>query len=224
MKSRVIISFLVIAFFATFSSLVTAKEEPPKITVDGLHLIEDSNLALVYAKPGANLSHYKRIYLVDAYVAFKKNWQRDQNRDHSNKIRASDMERIKSELAELFREVFTKTLEEGGYELVTERADDVLVVRPAIINLDVAAPDTMSAANVRSYSESVGEMTLYVELFDSVTDDIIAKALDAQRDRQTGYFQWQNRVTNKAAANRILKVWAEVLKNGLDQARAATSK
>ena len=60
-------------------------------------------------------------------------------------------------------------------------------------------------------------MTLYLELFDSVTDDLIAKALDLQTDRDTGYFQWQTRVTNRAAANRILTVWASVLKDGLDK-------
>ena len=39
-------------------------------------------------------------------------------------------------------------------------------------------------------------MTLYLELYDSVTDDLLAKALDREYDRQTGYFQWQNSVTN----------------------------
>jgi hypothetical protein len=71
---------------------------------------------------------------------------------------------------------------------------------------------------MRSYAESAGEMTLYIELYDSVTDDLIGKALDRKRDRKTGYFQWHNRVTNRAAANRILKEWAKVLKEGLDEA------
>ena len=140
---------------------------------------------------------------------------------------------MKAELSSLFREVFSKTLEEGGYELVTERAEDVLLLKPAIINLDLIAPDTMEkvrpgtgreaglghANRGNSFSETTGEMTLYLELYDSLTDDLIAKALDRKIDRQTGYFQWQNRVTNRAAANRILQVWANVLKEGLDEAR-----
>jgi hypothetical protein len=130
------------------------------------------------------------------------------------------MARMKLELSSLFREVFSRTLEKGGYELVSERAEDVLLLKPAIINLDVVAPDTMDANRGNSYSETTGEMTLYLELYDSVTDDLIAKALDRKIDRQTGYFQWQNRVTNRAAANRILQVWANVLKEGLDEARS----
>ena len=124
----------------------------------------------------------------------------------------------------MFREVFTKVLAEGGYELVNERAEDVLMIKPAIINLDISAPDTLSSDDTRSYSESPGEMTLYLELYDSVTDDLVAKAMDLQTDRETGYFQWQARVTNRAAANRILTVWANVLKDGLDGARGDTGE
>jgi len=65
---------------------------------------------------------------------------------------------------------------------------------------------------------------LYLELYDSVTDDLIAKALDRQQDREIGYFQWQTTVRNRAAANRILKVWANVLKDGLDRARGITDE
>lgn len=197
-----------------------ASNELPSVTVDGLHRLGDTELAIVYAQPGADLSQYTRINLADARVAFKKNWLRDQNRgSRANRVTASDMDRMKTELADMFREVFTETLVEGGYELVAGRGEDVLVVKPAIINLDLAAPDTMTGSFSRSYAESAGEMTLYVELYDSVTDDLLAKALDRQIDRETGHFQWQNRVTNRAAARRILKEWAEVLKEGLDAAR-----
>ena len=105
--------------------------------------------------------------------------------------------------------------------MVLEPGQDVLLIRPAIIGLDVVAPDNDSTGLSRTYSETAGEMTLYLELYDSVSGEMLAKALDRQMDRQTGYFEWQNRVTNRAAANRILKVWANVLKEGLDDARAS---
>lgn len=203
-------------------SLQAASDQLPAITVDGLHRLSDTELAIVYAQPGADLSQYNKVYLVDAHVAFKKNWRRDQNTGGRLRVTASDMEKMKTELAGMFSEVFTETLTEGGYELVTEPGEDVLIIKPAIINLDVTAPDTMSTGMSRSYAESSGEMTLYLELFDSVTDALIAKALDRKLDRETGHFQWQNRVTNRAAARRILGEWAEVLKEGLDAARGAS--
>lgn len=224
MKFTNLVKSVSIAFMAAAGNLHAAIDKLPDVTIDGLHHLSDTELAIVYAKPDIDLGQYNRFFLVDAHVAFKKNWKRDQNTGGHLRVTSSDMERIKSELAALFKEVFTDTLVEGGYELATERADDVLIIRPAIINLDVQAPDSMGAGRSRSYSESAGEMTLYLELYDSVTDDLLAKALDRQLDRDTGYFQWQNSVTNRAAANRILKEWANVLKEGLDEARGVKSE
>ena len=217
MKFSVAVKPLAFTFLMIISGLCLAEEEIPEVTLDGLYLVKGSNLSLVYALPGIDLGQYQRIYLDDAYIAFKKNWQ---NRSDPDKISADDMARIKIELSALFREVFSRTLEEGGYQLVTERAEDVLLIKPAIINLDIIASDTRSGSRVHSYAETTGEMTLYLELYDSVTGDIIAKAFDRKTNRQTGYFKWQNRVSNRAAAYRILQVWANVLKEGLDEARA----
>jgi len=213
------VSLMALLLSAT-SICAVAGEDVPQVTLEGLELVKDSKLSLVYAEPGVDLSHYNRINLADTYVSFRKNWQTDKTGATQNGVSGSDMDRIKIELSDMFREVFSEVLEDGGYELVTERAEDVLLLKPAIIKLDVNAPDSMTANGSHSYTESAGEMTLYLELYDSVTDDLIAKALDRQKDRQTGYIQWQSGVTNRAAATRILKVWANVLKNGLDEARA----
>jgi hypothetical protein len=200
-----------------------ASDDLPEITVEGLHKLKDTNLGLVYALPEADLGVYQRIKLLEPSVAFKKNWQRNQNRSYTFKVRTSDMEEIKANLAELFMEVFTEELTAGGYELTEEVGEDVLLVRPAIVNLDITAPDTNTPNRTYQFSESAGEMTLYVELYDSETSSLIAKAMDRKRDREKGYMQWQNRVSNTQAAKRILKTWALTLREALDEARLATS-
>jgi hypothetical protein len=211
----------------TMAPALSAREaELPEVTEDGLHRVHDSKLAIVYAEPGADLAPYQRVLLLDAYVAFKKNWARDQRRSSIDplKITSQDVERIKNDLAQGFHEVFGQTLEEGGYELAEGAGEDVLLVRPAIINLDVNAPDTMSAGSSHTYTDSAGEMTLYIELYDSVTGDLIAKALDRRIDRRnSGFYTWSNRATNRAAAERIMKGWASILVAALDEARASTS-
>ena len=95
-----------------------------------------------------------------------------------------------------------------------------MIIRPAIINLDVNAPDTMQPGRTSTYTSSAGEMTLYIELYDSVTGDIIAKAIDRQFDRNNpGFYTWTNSVTNRSAAIRILKGWAGILVNALNEAK-----
>lgn len=224
MKRLLIVLSIITLGLVSVSASAKEKTEIPEYTVEGLKRVHDAKgLALVYADEDADLSQYNRVYLVEPYVAFKKNWRRDQNRGSAAlKVRTSDMDRIKVAVKELFMEVFTKELEQGGYELTNERAEDVLIVKPAIIDLDVNAPDIRSAGRTNTYATSAGSMKLYIELYDSETDDLLAKALDAKADRDTGFMQWQTSVANRQAAKRMMQPWAEALRNALDRAREVT--
>jgi len=229
MKSRKLFVSLLVAVsgLLVITAAYAKKQEFPEITVDGLHRVPDSKLAVVYAEPGASLAQYHRVKMLDAYVAFKKNWLRDQRSTSADplRVKSSDVEKIKNTLAAEFQTVFTKALEDAGYEITDESAEDVMIVRPAIINLDVNAPDTLSAGRSRTYTSTAGEMTLYIELYDSVSGDIIAKALDRKADRaNAGFYTWSNSVTNKAAADRILKGWAKILVNAMNEAKTYDGK
>jgi hypothetical protein len=219
------ISLVMIALLLSIATVSTAwaKKNLPEVNDEGMELVKNSDLAIVYADPGADLSIYNRVMLLDASVAFKKNWQRDQNRGASRlRVKDRDMVKIQEEVATLFREVFTKELVDGGYTMAEEAGEDVLMVKPAIVDLDVYAPDIQSATRTMSYSESAGEMTLNLELFDSITEDKIAKATDKQKDPRRGYHQWRTKVSNRADARRMMIKWAEALRSALDEARSAT--
>jgi len=223
MKLMLIFLSMVFSGLLSITALAAGKSEVPEYTVEGLKLVPNTkDMALVWAEPGADLGQYKRVHLVEPYVAFKKNWRRDQNRG-SIRVSGSDMERIKENVKKLFIEVFKEELEKGGYELTDDRAEDVLIVRPAIINLDVTAPDIRTANRVETFTRSAGSMTLYIELYDAETEDIIAKAMDARADRDNGYMQWQTGPANRAAGARMMRPWAETLRNALDEARSSSS-
>lgn len=212
-------------FFMIFllpACLALAKSDNlPQVTEDGMHRVPDSKLAIVYADPGADLSIYDSVMILDPYVAFKKNWERQQRRSSSLSfpVTATDMERMKAKLAEEFLEVFTEVLTDGGYTVTDQSGESVMLIRPAIIDLDATAPDTLRSGSSQTYVKSAGEMTLYIELYDSVTGDNFAKALDRRVDGSTmNYFTWANPSTNAAAAKRILRGWAEILRDALDEA------
>jgi len=218
MKTFLLILSIMILGAAPVAAVAKSKKEAPEYTVEGLKLVPNTKLALVYAEEGADLSQYDRVYITEPFVAFKKNWKRDQNRG-TLRVSNSDMDRIKKGVAELFMEVFTAELTKGGYTLANERAEDVLIVKPAIIDLDVKAPDVRSAGRVETFTTSAGSMTLYIELYDSETDDLLAKAVDRKADRDSGFMQWQTKVQNTAAAKKMMQPWAEALRTGLDDAR-----
>ena len=52
------------------------------------------------------------------------------------------------------------------------------------------------------------------------TGELLAKALDRKADnRHSDYYTWANSASNKAAAQRILKGWATILLEALNEAR-----
>ena len=199
-------------------------DNPPEISLEGLELVEKDRRGEIYADPQIDWSLYQRIILDHPTVAFRKHWQRDQNRYQFNKVRDEDMERIKTGLADLFDEVFTEELTtNGGYVLAESAADDVMQLTPHIVDLDIAAPDSRHTTGIqRSYTESVGRMTLKMEIYDSVTGDLIAKLSHRQEAPRRGYMQWTTSVTNNAEFRRMLQRWATGLRERLDEARQHT--
>jgi hypothetical protein len=203
---------------AGLPTAVGAKDYP-KETPEGLVLQKGKVADAVYVRPGVDFSVYNRVAILECPVAFRKDWERDQQRKSSARVSSKDMEEIKAGLSAEFRKIFVEELQDkGGYQVVETGGDDVLVIRPAIINLDVTAPDTMTAGRSYTLSESAGEMTLYIELYDSVTGQLLAKAIDRRSDPgMAGTIQWRNGVTNKADADRMLRRWAKALRERLDE-------
>jgi len=218
MNLNKLITGLIITLVSGFA--FAANDTPPEVTVDGLHRVEGTKMALVYAKPGVDLSQYNRIYLTPPQIAFAKHWLSMQNSIPNQHVTTDDMQRIKADLADLFTEVFKQELQNnGGYVLVDGIADDVLIVHPAIVDLNVIAPDTPGTRGTRSAIASAGSMSLYMELVDSVTGDVIIKAYDNKFDRTSIRIQAPNNVRNKAAATDMLGEWAQILRKALDEAR-----
>ena len=214
-KIRVLLLALVLAVsFPAF-----AEEEAMDISFDNLSRIKDARVAMAYIDPEADFSVFQRVAILDPMVAFRANWQRDQNRGtRTRRVRAADMERIKTSVADLFKEVFIEVLEaDDGYEIVDVTGDDVIVLRPAIIDLDITAPDAMSSGRNRTWTATTGAATLYLELFDSVSGKIIGRAADRRSARRAGGMMTvSNRVTNTVEARRMFRSWAEKFRDFLD--------
>jgi hypothetical protein len=215
-----ILMLLAIAIaFAGISSLSVVSEDPPEISFDGLHLEPDSDVALLYVKPNADFSVYEEFVMLEAYVAFKKNWQRD-TKVGGRRVSNKDMERIKVEAAALLHESFKKELDEvGGYKFVEKSGDKVMILRPALIDLDITAPDIPVAGRVTNYVASAGAATLYLELYDSVSGEILGRLVDRRNMQDYGTARWANSVSNRADATRLFKRWAKLLRQGMDEQR-----
>jgi Protein of unknown function (DUF3313) len=214
--AAVFLTVLVLAFGAP---RVLTAAEPPRIS-DGLELKSQTRDQRIYLRPGARFSQYDRIALADCYVEFSKSWLRDYNGSTSltHRISDGDLERAKQELAAQFRSIFTEELTRGGYAVADSAGPDVLLVRPALINVQMNAPDLMDAGRTLTIAQSAGAMTLYLELWDSAHGEILARVIDARSD-QHDIPQPMTSVDNRAAAERVLRSWADEFVRKLDLAR-----
>ncbi len=221
LKTRLTRGLVTLCFPATLmtaSFAAQAEEEAADVSFDNLQRVEESRIQVAYIDPAADFSVFGRVAILEPYVAFRSNWQREQNRSRTRNVTSRDMERIRADVATLFERVFTDRLEAAGYEVVTVAGDDVLVLRPAIIDLDITAPDTRNPGRTRTFTATTGAATLFVELVDSVTGSTIGRGVDRRTIRSPGNnLSWSNSVTNTADANRMLGRWADQLVAFLDE-------
>lgn len=197
----------------------TPGQQLPTVTHDGLHLVPDTQLRAVYMKPGANLAQYDKVVLLDTFVSFAKNWERNYNEEATFEDRVSDkdMNEIRESVASEFKKDFTRVLTAGGHEIVTTAGSGVLILRPAIIDLEITAPDLMTPGMNQTFVASAGSMTLYLELYDGKTQSIIARIIDPEAADDGGMAEVANRVTNTADFDRIVDRWAQILNAHLEQ-------
>jgi hypothetical protein len=217
---NLIVTLSLLATLLTLGCASTS-ETVPTTTPDGLDLVRSDKHSAVYIKPEAQLDIYNEFAIVPCEVAFRKNWQRDYNSSHRSsgqQIKERDIDRIKRELGEECTTFFTDALsQEPSYNLVTEwqQGQDVLLVRPNIVNLNITSPDVSSPSMTRSYSASAGSMTLYLKLIDAETSEVLVRAYDSKADPDS-FVNYANKITNRQAADRMLKNWATRLREAMD--------
>lgn len=196
----------------------------PDVSHDGLVRVEKSKADAVYHLPEADLGGYNKVMLLEPQISFRKNWQQDTNSGRSlNRISDQEMVQMIDNGKRLLAEQFTRELEKGGFPVVDKAGPDVLAVKPAIIDLDVTAPDPNNNAGVwvTTYSRGAGEATLQLELYDSVSRQLMVRAFDRKYDQGDG-FDWhmpRTQASNIQDARLAFSEWARMLVKGLKQAR-----
>jgi hypothetical protein len=220
-----IITRTLLMIFAVLAGPTALADDFPPQTADGLKLVPETKVAAAYMADGADLSDYDKLAMLKTFVAFRKDWKRDHNRHATtlqDRVSDEDMKRIREKLAEEFARVFVEVLEkEGGHEFVSEAGESVLILRPAIINLDVAAPDLMQPGE-RTFAASAGTMTLVMDMFDGKPGAKVVTVIDPQA-ASDGLWHYSNSVTNKAQADRVIRRWATLLNKHLAEVKAKAS-
>jgi len=213
------LSTLAVAMTFLFVTAVPARGGPDSAEspFPGLELVSSKNIDRLYRRPDVDMSAYTKVWIGEPLVEFSKNWS---PRNYGTfGLSASQVKKIRDDLANLAKSTFAEVLSGGGYEVVTEPTEGAIAITPNIVNLYITAPSNSSPGRSRTYVMDAGSMTLALQVYDAVTGTLLAVAYDHQRGSQFGTLQWATSVSNRAAAASILKGWAEQLKQDLDATR-----
>lgn len=227
--SRVIIGATILSLSCLFSVSAISKTPTNKEVVesskkeksfDGLKKVPSKvENRVVYINPHADFSVYKSIQILKAHVAFKKNWQKDFNRENGatlGKVSDKDILEIKAKISKMFDDTFTQNFSENGYPVVNTAVTGTLLIRPALVDLDLANTGTSAPSNARTFSKEDESVTLYIELYDAVTGEILARVAENKSVTDNEYYGWQNRSRNNSDMIRLLTGWATELRHFLD--------
>jgi len=193
-----------------------------EVAWDGLVEVKSQKLDEVHLRPQADFRGYTKVLIDPTEVSFRKNWQNEQNRDRrglGNDVTDADARRILDEAQRSFQRLFADAYTEAGYEVVSAPGPDVLRLSTAIVDLDVVAPDVMEPGRTRTYSREAGEATLVVEAKDSLTGELLGRAVDERETSDMGPFI-RNSVTNAAAFEQVFQRWARTSAEGLAELKA----
>jgi hypothetical protein len=224
--ARVVRIVLVLACVACLPAAFAASKADLEqaLSYDGLQKVTVKGVDLAYVRPGATLAGYSRVKLDPVEVAFRKDW--DPKRTGSSfTLSAEERESIRQGVAKIVYDEFVSELQaKSTYKVVNEIGADVLRVRVNIVNLYVTAPDVLSSGPNKAFTVSPVEMTLFAELFDSETGEVIARVVDRREARGSGMMTLTTKSVNVAEAQAIASAWARILRNGLDKAHGIGKK
>lgn len=197
-----------------------------EVTEDGLTRVDKTKADLLYVRAGVSFAGYKKVVLLEPAVAFKKNWQANSNstiEPTGHPVSDEGMAKMIATGKKMLTDEFSHRLTKAGYTLVNEPGPDVLAIKSAILELDVYAPDPDSQLGLfkKVYTEYAGEATLVIELYDSVTGQILARAYDQTAGEYDSFARSTARThqTNLRDADYVINDWGRKLVKGLERAK-----
>jgi hypothetical protein len=192
---------------------------------DGLTRVKTKKVNALYLLPGADFRTYAKVRLEPAEMAFRKNWMRDQNvsrRGLSGRISDADVRRALDDGAESVNRIFAEAFRKAGYTLVAETGPDVLSIKPMVLNITVSAPETRVAGSYHSFSVEAGAATMVVEARDSLSHQLLGRAVDSQVVGDSGRGGLHNRASNFADFEFAFSGWAKRAAAGIERLKAVS--
>jgi hypothetical protein len=215
------LAFIVAALvLAACSGTPTVQTGPDaEVSFDGLHKVDNSAFHDAWADPDADWARYDQFIGGEAffeYRAVKKTAKYSSIRPPASTdefyIDEQSRERLKKETSDIFSEELGKS---ERFTRAEEPGHNVLIIRGGLHDIVSRTPPELITRG-EIYIRSFGEATLVLEVVDSMSGEVIARAVERREAGNSASMTAANTVTTWAEVRRMLRRWATTLRKGLD--------
>lgn len=190
-----------------------------EMSYDGLYPVKGGRMDGAWARKDFSLESYSKVVLQGVGVEYRPGGSTNRRYtsvgpDGHYELTDEQKAKFQSEMADAFREELAKG---QNFEIVEKGGPDVLLVRGALLDVVSYVPaDPVGNADI--YISRVGEVTLVLEMRDSVSNAILLRAVDRRAAEDTARgFTHSNSVSTKAEYRRVARAWGQILREALDR-------
>jgi hypothetical protein len=192
-----------------------------EITYDGLHRLDNTSMDAAWMKPDIDLGAYTGLMLAGAGIALKpvddagQRWWPGKSSQSDFPISDEGQKRLQQEMRTAFVEELSKL---ERYELVDQPGAGVLLLVGGLIDVVSNVPPVdQCVGRCEVYLTEIGEATLVLELRDSVTQEVLVRAVDRRLAESPGWAIEADSVTVWSEVRQLARSWARLMRERLEE-------
>jgi hypothetical protein len=210
----------ILAFAVALAAGCAADPPPDETTADGLVRVPSRSVGGVYRAPDAAFTQYQRLILEPPSISFVEDWL-----EKHSEVSTAEMSRLRKESMQLFRDEFKREfVKRGPFNFAQEPAPDVLLVVPAIEDLDIKTPEAGMEPGNRTYlTGRPVTMKVTGDLRDAMTGKVVGRVITYHLPEQNpnNELRLANRTANAQEQRRVYAEWSLLVHEAINVARAA---
>lgn len=183
-----------------------------EVNVEGLQEVSARNFEVAFVRPGVNFGHYSKLMVNELELAY-----RTPDRSQNQFALGEDQKtRLKAAMAVAFGEELG-TLQ--NLEVVTEPGPDVLDLNVRVQDILASSPGRrVGGVGRASFAlETVGELTLVIELRDSESEEVLARVFDRHAVEGAAMLSGESVISTWQGVEQLVARWATRVREGLDR-------
>ena len=208
-----------IAFVVGCSQQPTVQTGPDaEKTFDGLVRVDNARFSNVWVDPDIDFSHYNKVIPGGAEFEFRavqktSGTTRARSNEREFWISDADRQRLIDTVTEVFNDELSRS---QHFTMVEEPGPDTLILVGALHDIVSRVPPEQ-AGRTEVWLNSVGEATLVIQAADSLSGEVIYRAVDRRAAESVGGQMIRgNSAQTWGEVRRWARRWATRLREGLD--------